>query len=281
MENRNLEYITLHTKHTTYQMGVTESGFLLHLYYGPKAQGGMGSLLTFADRGYSGNPYELRDDRSFSLDALPQEYPNYGNGDFRSPSFRLRDASGVFGTDLRYQSHRMLPGKYGIPGLPAVYAEESPSPAPGKGGQEGVLRNPPASTPEMPSHGSQHASAYTAEVVLADKRTGVTVTLLFGVLPDLDVITRCAKVQNAGDTAIFLNKAYSMSLDFLAGNFDLIHFHGRHAMERNFERIPVINGSQSFGSRRGTSSHQHNPFFILADREATEDYGSCYGVSLL
>ena len=71
MENKNLEYITLHTEHTTYQMGITASGFLLHLYYGPRAEGVMGSLLTFADRGYSGNPYELRDDRSFSLDALP------------------------------------------------------------------------------------------------------------------------------------------------------------------------------------------------------------------
>lgn len=257
MENRNMEYITLHTKHTTYQMGITESGFLLHLYYGPKAQGNMGSLLTFQDRGYSGNPYELRDDRTFSLDALPQEYPNYGNGDFRSPAFRLRDETGVFGTDLRYESHCIIPGKYAIPGLPAVYTEEDPS------------------------ANKKYASAYTVEVMLSDRRLGVKVKLLFGVFPELDVITRCTAIQNAGDGTVFLNKAYSMSLDFLTGNFDLIHFHGRHAMERNFERIPVIFGNQSFGSRRGTSSHQHNPFFILADKETTEDFGSCYGVSLL
>lgn len=296
MENRNLEYITLHTKHTTYQMGVTESGFLLHLYYGPRAQGGMGSLLTFADRGYSGNPYELRYDRSFSLDALPQEYPNYGNGDFRSPSFRLRDASGVFGTDLRYESHRMVPGKYGIPGLPAVYAEEPSGapPAPCKSSGENSpeklsgskqyassYMDSSAFAPNKFSCNKKYTSAYTVEVVLADSRTGVKVTLLFGVLPDLDVITRCAKIQNTGDNAVFLNKVSSMSLDFLTGNFDLIHFHGRHAMERNYERIPVICGNQSFGSRRGTSSHQHNPFFILADRETTEDFGNCYGISLL
>lgn len=265
MEHKKLQmdYITLHTKHTTYQMGITESGFLLHLYYGPKAQGELGSLLTLADRGYSGNPYELRDDRTFSLDALPQEYPNYGNGDFRSPAFRLRDDSGVFGTDLRYESHRMIPGKYRIPGMPAAYAEEE------SGSCLKETRN------------SKYTAAYTLEVTLTDARTDIEVRLLYGVFPELDVITRCAVVKNAGNSTVFVNKAYSMCLDFLTGTYDLIHFHGRHAMERNFERIPVISGTQSFGSIRGASSHQHNPFFILADREATEDFGDCYGVSLL
>lgn len=279
MENKKMEYITLHTKHTTYQMGITESGFLLHLYYGPKAQGKLGGLLTFADRGYSGNPYEFRYDRSFSLDALPQEYPNYGNGDFRSPAFRLRDESGVFGTDLRYESHRMIPGKYKIPGLPAVYAEEyfpndsSAAPAQNSGASSG--QSP------VPCSNHRYTSAYTLEVILSDSRTGIKVKLLFGVLPELDVITRCAAVKNMGNRTVYLNKVNSMSLDFLTGSYDLIHFHGRHAMERNFERIPVISGTQSFGSLRGTSSHQHNPFFILADRETTEDFGNCYGVSFL
>ena len=265
MEHKKLQmdYITLHTKHTTYQMGITESGFLLHLYYGPKARGELGGLLTFADRGYSGNPYELRDDRTFSLDALPQEYPNYGNGDFRSPAFRLRDDSGVFGTDLRYESHRMIPGKYKIPGMPAAYAEEESDSCPKE------------------TCNSKYTAAYTLEVTLSDAKTDVKVRLLYGVFPELDVITRCAAVKNSGNSTVFVNKAYSMCLDFLTGTYDLIHFHGRHAMERNFERIPVISGTQSFGSIRGTSSHQHNPFFILADREATEDFGDCYGVSLL
>lgn len=32
------------------------------------------------------------------------------------------------------------------------------------------------------------------------------------------------------------------------------------------------------GSRRGASSHQYNPAVILAERDATEDAGSCYGM---
>ena len=51
---------TLHTKDSTYQMQVDPFGFLLHLYYGRKTEGCMDYLLTYADRGFSGNPYDGR-----------------------------------------------------------------------------------------------------------------------------------------------------------------------------------------------------------------------------
>ena len=244
-----MKLITLQTKNTTYQMGVNDMGFLLHLYYGPRAQGDMSFLLAPADRGFSGNPYEAGNNRTFSADYFPLEYPCYGNGDFRSPSFNARDARGVFGVDLRFKDFVMKSGKYSIPGLPNVYADDK--------------------------------DAYTVEVVLADKASGVEVVLKYGVLPKLDAITRSAVVRNRGNQTIYIDKAGSACLDFLSGDYDLLHFYGRHAMERNLERVPLIHGRQDFSSRRGTSSHQHNPFFILADRETTEDYGSCYGMMLL
>ena len=52
--------ITLHTKNTTYQMAVGAYGQLLHLYYGPRLDGDMRYLLTYYDRGFSGNPYAIR-----------------------------------------------------------------------------------------------------------------------------------------------------------------------------------------------------------------------------
>ena len=245
-----MELITLQTKHTTYQMGIAEHGFLLHLYYGPKAEGDMSYLLTAYDRGFSGNPYDAGNDRTFSMDAFPLEYPCYGNGDYRSPAFNVKNEQGVYGVDLRYKTHSVTKGKYSIPGLPAVYADES-------------------------------SGAYTVNVILEDALLGIEVTLRYGVLPELDVITRSAVIKNTGNHLLYLTKVYSAAMDFLNGNFDILHFHGRHAMERMEERVPVIFGNQSFGSRRGTSSHQQNPFFILADTETTEDCGSCYGMSML
>lgn len=245
-----MELITLQTKHTTYQMGIAEHGFLLHLYYGPKAEGDMSYLLTAYDRGFSGNPYDAGNDRTFSMDTFPMEYPCYGNGDYRSPAFNVKNEQGVYGVDLRYKTHSVTKGKYSIPGLPAVYADGA-------------------------------SGAYTVNVVLEDALLGIEVTLRYGVLPELDVITRSAVIKNTGNHLLYLTKVYCAAMDFLNGNFDILHFHGRHAMERMEERVPVIFGNQSFGSRRGTSSHQQNPFFILADTETTEDCGSCYGMSML
>ena len=66
----------------------------------------------------------------------------------------------------------------------------------------------------------------------------------------------------------------SAELDFLYGDYDLLTFYGRHAMERNLQRVPVAHGSQMIGSVRGTSSHQYNPMMILAEKDTTEDHGA-------
>ena len=65
-------------------------GYLRHLYYGDRSEGSMEYLLTYADRGFSGNPYEAGEDRTYSLDALPQEYPVLGPGDYRSTALQVR-----------------------------------------------------------------------------------------------------------------------------------------------------------------------------------------------
>ncbi|MBQ3326593.1 MAG: alpha-galactosidase, partial [Clostridia bacterium] len=75
----------LETRETSYQMMVDEKGYLLHLHYGAKVDGLSDHLLTFKDHGFSVNPYSAGEDRTYTLDALPQEFPFQGSGDFRSP----------------------------------------------------------------------------------------------------------------------------------------------------------------------------------------------------
>lgn len=240
---------TLHTDHSTYQMQADRLDQLLHLYYGARSEGRMDYLLTYADRGFSGNPNAAGADRSYSLDALPQEFPHQGSGDFRSPMLRVRDGSGAFGCALRYRSHEILPGKYSLPGLPAVYAGEE--------------------------------EAESLRIVLADERLGLRVELLYGVLSKLDVITRSVVIKNEGERELCVDKLLSACLDFVGGDFDLIRFCGRWALERQPERCPVGHGETVVGSRRGFSSHQYNPFVILADRTATETAGRCWAMELL
>ena len=240
---------TLQTKNTTYQMQVDRYGFLLHLYYGKKTDTCMDYLLTYYDRGFSGNPYDAGEDRTYSMDTLPQEFPCYGNGDFRSTAFAVENADGSMSCDLRYKSHTIRDGKYNLEGLPAVYASDEES--------------------------------QTLEILMEDPVTGVKVVLLYGVLPAQDIITRSVSVKNESSGKIYLNKIESASLDFLYGDYELLTFYGRHAMERNVQRVPVVHGTQKIGSVRGTSSHQYNPMMILAEKETTEDKGNCYAMSFV
>ena len=242
---------TIHTAHTTYQMKVDEFGYLLHLYYGDRTEGSMEYLLTFVDRGFSGNPYEAGSARVYSMDALPQEYPVQGTGDYRSPALIVKNGDGAYSVDLRYQGYRILDGKYSLPGLPAAYETEA------------------------------EAGAQTLEIAMEDSVSGLLVTLLYGVLPERDVITRAVRIENRGEKTVKLLKVQSACLDFVHGNFDLLMFYGRHAMERTLQRTAVAHGAQVIGSRRGTSSHQYNPFVILADQETTETHGLCYGMSFV
>ena len=118
--NEQNKTITLNTKNTSYQMKIGPCDLLVHTFYGPTAQGDMSYCLTFRDRGFSGNPYDAGMDRTISADTLPLEYPCDGSGDYRATAFSIRRANGAVGCDLRYVDHTILPGKFSLPGLPAV-----------------------------------------------------------------------------------------------------------------------------------------------------------------
>ncbi len=237
---------TLQTKQTTYQMKVDDFGFLLHLYYGTKVSGDMDYLLTYYDRGFSGNPNDVGNNRTYSMDVLPQEYPTLGTGDYRNSALVLRGHDESECCDLRYAGYEIREGKYELEGLPTVYAGEK--------------------------------EAQTLKIVLEDNVSKVRVQLLYGVLEDEDIITRSVKITNYGTACVVVEKAASACLDFITGQYDLLSFYGRHTMERNLQRIRIGHGSHSIGSRRGTSSHQYNPAVIVAEKNTTENTGDCYGM---
>ena len=248
--DENKQLFTIHTKTSTYQMKVSEYGHLLHIYYGNKLEHmDLSYLVRGVNRGFSGTPYEAKEDRPYSLDTYPQEYSTYGVGDYRSTCLSVEHEDGSQALELIYESYQIYDGKYKLEGLPAVWAKET--------------------------------EAQTLEITLKDKATGVKVLLYYGVLEYLDVITRACKIYNGTSTPIYLNKALSCCVDFLQNKMDLLSFHGRHAMERVMQRKEIEHGKLSIGSIRGTSSHQQNPFVILCDNNAGETYGNCYGASFV
>ena len=241
---------TLSTKNTSYQMMADKYLVLNHLYYGENiGQDDMSYLLDYQDRGFSGNPYEAGNERDYSLDSRPQEYSTNGVGDYRINSVSVINGDGSDAADWRYVGYSTEKGKYAIPGMPALYGEES--------------------------------DADTLIVELADKVTGLHAFLYYSVWEERDIITRCVKFVNQGTDGIVLTKAASMNLDLMSGDWELMHFHGRHNLERQMERVPLMRGKMTVESVRGASSHQHNPFVILCSKDTTEEAGPCYGTALV
>lgn len=237
------------TKNTEYQMKADRFGVLKHLWYGERTGCDMEYLLQYPEISFSGSIYDAGNERSYSLNTLPLEYSCEGNGDFRVWALSAEHPDGTHSLDLRYEGFEVKKGKYSLPGLPAVYAEND--------------------------------EAETLSVTLKDISSDIRVTLLYGIFEELDVITRAAVISNGGTESVFLERAASLCLDIPRGEWEWIHFHGRHAMERVTERSKLVHGIQECSSVRGASSHQQNPAVLLCSPDCTETEGKCVGAALL
>lgn len=248
-EKKNL--FTLQTLDSTYQMKVDDHGVLLHTYYGaPADETDFSYLIGPEDRGFSGQPGDEKKDRTYSMDYYPLEYPVQGNGDFRVKALKAGFEGEVPALDLRFVSYELEKGKYSLPGLPALFEAEA-------------------------------GEVETLKITLKDRLEEIYVTLFYGVFEKKNVITRAASIENRSGKNVTLKRALSLGLDFMEGDMDLIHFYGKHAGERQFERRNLPHGITEISSSRGTSSHHHNPFVILCDKDTSEDFGNAYGVSFI
>ena len=135
------------------------------LYYGKNiGDDDLSYLVQKYDRGFSPNPNEVGNDRTYSLDVLPQEYTGADNGDYRICCLEVCNKNGNRQVDLKYKSHKIYNGKYSLDGLPALF--------------------------------DYKGDAQTLEILMQDDVTGLEVRLLYGVFEKQDVITRSVIVKN-------------------------------------------------------------------------------------
>ncbi|WP_028609428.1 alpha-galactosidase [Paenibacillus harenae] len=240
----------LQARDTSYVIHVTKQGYPAHLYWGRRIRGTqLDRLLELKERA-SFSPSTDLDQLALSLDTLPQEYPGYGNSDFRMPAYQVMLPNGSTITDLRYESHEILNGKPSLAGLPSTYTESDDE-------------------------------AQTLELTLKDALTGLTVILSYSVFEQFDAITRSVRVANNGTDTLQLLRAFSLSLDFAHDRFEMLQLSGAWTRERHVHKRKLEPGLQSVESRRGSSSHMQNPFVALLSEGATEDHGDVYGVNLV
>ena len=237
----------LQTSKTSYIMHIWRGKDLAHVYWGQKINTpNLGNALISRVTGFS----PVTDKEDYTLDFLCQEYPTGCSSDYRMPALSVLFEDGSRNPRLTYVNHVIAKGKPSLKGLPATYVENE-------------------------------AEADTLEITLKDSLKGLTVILSYTAYNEIDAITRSVKVINEGNETILLEKVLSASVDFETSDYDFLDFHGGWGKERFLERTPLHHGVQSIDSKRGSSSHQLNPFFVLATKNAEEEYGEAYGFNFV
>jgi alpha-galactosidase len=113
------------------------------------------------------------------------------------------------------------------------------------------------------------------EVVLQDIKAPIFVHLFYRVYPGQGVMARWSKIENRGTTPITIDQAASAALSLPVGDdYRLSWLTGRWAGEWQLHSAPIETGTNVIESRRGSTSHQANPWFSIArPSETTEESG--------
>jgi alpha-galactosidase len=242
----------LQAQGVSYVIKILDTGFPLHVYWGELLEPRSFPVVVDQDRPFSPNPDA--ENRFFSLDVVPLEYPVYGTSDFRSPAievFQPKDGSRI--VDLRYKSYRIEAGKPALSGLP--------------------------STRFLSQEDGQ-----TLILVLEDSFLGLEVELLYSVFRNYSVITRSSRLTHRGNgMGLQIRRALSLSIDFSSSFSDyyFLQLSGAWARERDLVTSQLRPGLQSVDSKRGTSSHQQNPFVAICQYADDEERGRVYGFNLI
>jgi len=235
----------------SYIFHVMKNGQLGHLYFGKalKHREDFSHLQRY-DVPVAASCHSYADDPAFSLETVRQEYPVYGNSDFREPAISLTKDQTSHVPDFQYESFRVLEGKPALMGLPATYTDDPDD-------------------------------AETLQVILKDEFMQAELTLNYTIFRDKPVLTRSACLKNDGSEKLILDRMMGASIDFPDNDFIFTYLAGAWSRERHVKERRLERGIQSISSLRGASSHHHNPFLALKRPDATEHRGEVFAVQLI
>ena len=246
----NTKTFHLCNQEISYIMTVLPNGHMGQLYFGKRVHQREDYTYLYETAPRPMTSYVFEGDYALSLEHVRQEYGVYGTTDFRRPAIEILQSNGSRLCDFQYQGHEIIKGKPGLSGLPATYTEKD-------------------------------EEAETLRVLLEDALTGVTVELLYTIFAKGGILARSAKITNNGADSVHLTAAMSLCMDLPDCNYEWLQFSGAWARERHLKVRKLEQGIQAVDSRRGHSSHEHNPFIVLKRPETCENQGEAIGFSLI
>jgi alpha-galactosidase len=121
----------------------------------------------------------------------------------------------------------------------------------------------------------QHIDGETLEIELKDIASDLQVHLYYRVFPETGILERWSRIENKTDQAITLESAQSAAWSLPQGEgYGWHYLTGHWGAEWQLHSEALQTGAHVMESRRGSTSHQANPWFAI-DRpdQTTEEHG--------
>lgn len=247
--NQEKNFFHIKNRHVSYILSIFNN-VLTHTYFGERLLGYSGTFVYPGNTRGSFSPNFPNDEtNTHSLAAILQEYPGVNQGDYRNPAYQISYSDGSTNSNFFFKKWEKVESTVGNPNYPMCR------------NKEGMVE--------------------TLIITLEDSYSNVIMKLYYTIFEDSPFIVRKVEIINIGDEEIKLKQLASMSLDFPDSNRELIHLPGTWGDERKIVRESISQGIKRLESRRGTSSHNQNPFFAIVDPQTTEENGEVYGFSLI
>jgi alpha-galactosidase len=161
----------------------------------------------------------------------PQEYPGWGSALYDEPAIKITFADGNRDLVLKYQSYKILHDAM-------VVSETRPG---------DVL-----------------------QITLRDIERDVFVQLRYAIDSETGILTRSASVQNRTQEPILIEQMAAAAMTLPRGsNYMLSYLTGRWAGEFLLHQEPLGTVPEVLESRRGSTSHQVNPWFAITRPESS------------
>ena len=219
----------LYNEKISYVMKIEKNCYLSHCYFGKRIRRwNEAAKMYYYDRGFCANPDET--DRTFSLDTMPGEYPDFGQGDFRSPAMELEFQDGDRNTRFHYAGYQISAGKLSPEKLPHVYVESD-------------------------------KEAMTLEIWMKDEVRGLRLSLYYTIYEDA-VLTRFVSIKNESEDIVKIHRLLSMSLDLGEQDYDILTLGGAHTEDQ--DEMELIK-KQIAQYKRIRRTVQFGAYYRLAD----------------
>ncbi|MBE6685935.1 MAG: alpha-galactosidase [Ruminococcaceae bacterium] len=241
--NEENKHFYLEGKDYSYVFRINRIGFAEHLYFG--------SRIGREDMAYmelvgSGSAYaQMPNERNQCYSFYNPELCFYGTGDYREPTFMVKNPGGDRLCRLHYTGHEILSQKPRIKNMPSLSGEE------------------------------------TLIIHLEDELSKFAADLYYTVYEDSPILARRIVYKNNSDNDLVLDRAYSFALAIPNKEFDILTLRGAWGAERQMQYCNMHRGVVSIDSKRCTSSAILNPFIAAVSKGANEEYGEVFAVNLV